>query len=378
MTPVEICALILGGGVAALIVGELATRAWLRARGNYYVLKRWARTVNEIDRTSLPTLEEQARIEVNGDGERGPELPRDTAGTYRVLVCGGSAAECFLLDQASTWPAVVLQALAPEASRLGAHGVHVGNISRSLVACDYIEMMLARVLPHYTRLDVVVLMVGASDVVAWLERSTPEVVEEGERKSSYAFEEHPEGPFGWTPGTLALRRVVSLWRRRLLRPVGRRTQAGARLIANRAMRARGEMVDEIPDPTPMLVHFERWLRRTVETARGKASRVLVVRQPWLRKAFTPEEDQRLWNFGGGRPYLEEVTTYYSHDVVNRLMGGVDQVAARVADDMGVESLDLMQRLSHDFETFYDRLHFTPAGARVVGTAVAEAILEGAD
>ena len=142
------------------------------------------------------------------------------------------------------------------------------------------------------------------------------------------------------------------------------------------VRAR-EMLEEVPDPTPMVAYFERWLRRLIETARGKASRVLVVRQPWMRRDFSAKEDALLWNFGAGRPYVEEVTTYYSHAVVNELMGAVDRVAGQVADELGVEQIDLMGRLEHDFETFYDRLHFTPAGARVVGEALARAILEGA-
>jgi len=366
-------------GAAALGVGaEVAARCWLRSRAGYYVLPPWSRADKGIDRSILPQLEERVRIEANRDGERGPEPPTRWEDTYRVLVAGGSAAECYLLDQESEWPAVVRERLQEDPARLGAGAVHLGNISRSLVPCEAIDLILRRVLPRYPRLDMVALMIGASDVVAWLERGCPEELTEGEYTAARVFAEHPEGPYSWTPRGLALRQVAAGLNRRFRGSVDRREAVGGMIAKNRAMRARGTITDQVADPTAMVAGFERWLRRVVETARTRAPRVLVIRQPWLRREFTPEEDARLWNFGAGKPYAEEVTTYFSHDVVDRLMGLVDEAAGRVADECGVEQLDLMGRLDHDFETFYDRLHLTRKGARVVGDAVADAILEPAE
>jgi lysophospholipase L1-like esterase len=366
------------GAVALGVVAELATRCWLRSRGGYFVLPPWSRADKGIDRSILPQLEERVRIEANRDGERGPEPPMRWEDTYRVLVAGGSAAECYLLDQDSEWPAVVRERLEQDPARLGAPAVHLGNISRSLVPCEAIDLILRKVLPRYPRLDMVALMIGASDVVAWLERGCPEELTEGEYTAARVFAEHPEGAYSWTPKGLALRQLAAGLHRRFSGSVDRRDAVGGMIAKNRAMRARGTITDEIADPSAMVAGFEKWLRQVVETARTKASRVLVIRQPWLRREFTPEQDARLWNFGAGKPYAEEVTTYFSHDVVDRLMGLVDEAAGRVADECGVEQLDLMGRLEHDFETFYDRLHLTKKGARVVGDAVADAILRPAD
>jgi len=112
---------------------------------------------------------------------------------------------------------------------------------------------------------------------------------------------------------------------------------------------------------------------------GKAqgARVLVVHQPWIERDFTPEEERQLWNFGCGRPYEDEVDTYYSRQVVGTLMREVNAVQARVAEELGVESLSLQERVPMDFEHFYDDLHLTPRGAELVGTIVADAIRERA-
>lgn len=375
MTLLELI-LYLGGAFAVLFVGsELAARAWLKARGAYYVLKPNTTTIMEIDKETLPNLEDEVRVHVNRDGERGGEPPRDWSRTYRVLVAGGSAAECYLLDQDSTWPAVIQRELQRHAAALGVERVHVGNISRSLVACEYLELMLRRVLPRYERLDLVVLMVGASDVVNWLEKKTPAAIVPGQLSADYVFDVHPEGPFGWTFDSLAVRRILSLWHKHLARPVQRKRGVGKTLARNRAMRANAKkMLNVVPDPSPMIEYFELFFHEMVETALTTAKRVLVVRQPWFSKRFTAEERKLLWNFGAGRPYLEEVSIYYTHRVVDELMQKIDASASRIATDLGVEQLDLMPVLERSFETYYDYLHFTPKGAEAVGHAVAEAIL----
>ena len=76
----------------------------------------------------------------------------------------------------------------------------------------------------------------------------------------------------------------------------------------------------------------------------------------------------------GNPQREEVRAYYSVDVLCRLMALVSERAAEVADALGVEHLDVMPILEPSLETFYDFVHFTPAGAALVAEAVASAIL----
>jgi lysophospholipase L1-like esterase len=363
------------GTVLLIVASELAARGWLLSRGRYYVLKPFTTTVMKVDKETLPDLEDVVTITINGQGERGDEAPAKGRDVYRVLVAGGSAAECYLLDQQSTWPHVLQTELKAEASRLGAQDVHVGSIARSLVACEYIELMLRKVVPRYDRLDLCVLMVGASDVVHWLEKKTPREIRRGQLSVDYVFDVHPEGPYGWTVSTMALRQILSRWYRAMMRPVGHRGAAGRTIAANREMRARARTVLNVtPDHRPMTEYFEESFRKMVAAAQEGAKRVLVVRQPWFHKKFSADERKRLWNFGAGRPYVEEVTVYYAHRVVNELLSAVDAVESRVCEEMGVEQLALNELLERSFDTYYDYLHFTPKGARDVGQAVARAVL----
>lgn len=369
----------LAAGLAALLVlAELVSRIYLRRRGQYFVWAPGTRIRMELDREALPSLEPVVRFEVNEAGERGRALPRSWSDTYRVLVAGGSVAECWLLDQESSWPAVIQRELEkPESlARLRASRAHVGSIGRSLVACQHIDLMLERTLPRYGRLDVVVFMTGASDLVHWFEKRAPPSIEEDEVPLETIFAWHPEGPFGWTPRTLALRRLASRWRLALVRPVERRENVGKNLAEARRMRARAlEVLREVPDPAPMLDRYEKYLRAMIERARSKAGRVIVARQPWLEKEFTPQERERLWMFGAGRIHAEEVAAYYDYPLVWSLMRQVDARASAVARELGVEQIDLWPLLEPSFDVWYDEMHTTPKGCEIVGRAIARAIVE---
>jgi hypothetical protein len=295
---------------------------------------------------------------------------------FRVLVVGGSAAECWFIDQSSSWPHVLQEALREPANlgRLGVRAVHVGNIARSLVAARHIDKVLENILPHYDHLDAIVFMVGASDIVHWLEKGTPAVIDD-DLPITTLFAQHPEGPYGWTPRTLALRRLASNWYHRVRRPVEVRESAGKRLGDARRMRGRAlEVLDEVPDPAPMLDGFEHWFHRLLVRAKSKAAHVVVVRQPWLEGDFTDAEKQLLWSFAAGRPYAQEVTRYYSHEVGWELHRLVDRKVAALAEREGVEQVELMSEIPADFDHYYDEHHHTPRANAMIGRLVARAII----
>jgi lysophospholipase L1-like esterase len=356
------------------VVIELAARWRIFRADRYYVLPPGVRFRLEIDRDTFPQLERTTRFLVNSAGERGDELPESSEGLYRVLVAGGSQPEGFLLDQNTTWPGALHRLLeAPQAkAHLGASRVHVGSIARSGVGSEALDLMLGRLLPHYPRLQLIVIMIGASDVMRWLEygaaASLPPV------RIPDIFRCHPLGPFGWRPTSLAAWELLMRARRRWLRPMVVHKRAGRWYAEARAMRARAtEIRNDMPDPTPMLEHFDFHFRRVLQRAADQADRVLVVRQPWFDKDYTSEEAAHMWHGGAGQAWRENVTTYYSYDVVSKLMACVDQKAAAIADEMNIEQLDLMPILDRSLETYYDGFHVTPDGAQVVAAAVARAI-----
>lgn len=371
-------ALVVLGTTFLALIAELLARAWLRLFGRYYVWPPGARVEMTTDREAVPELEPLIRVEFNNEGERGGPLPSDWKDTMRMLVAGGSVAECWFLDQQSTWPQVIERRLNEprNLARLGVSRVYVGNVARSLVTCDHIGRIFDRILARYERLDAILLMVGASDLVHWLEMGTPQVFDGYELPLESLFGQHPEGPFDFVPRRFALWRIAGAWRRKLLRPVMRYKNAGRRIARARQARTRAKtFLREVPDPAPMLDRFEASLRTLVGKARAKAGRVVLVRQPWLEKELTPEDEKKLWMFWAGSMRHEATSTYYSLDVVWDLMRKVDQRVVDVAKDLGVETIDLRPVVPPTFELWYDEMHHNARGCERIGEAVAERLLD---
>jgi len=372
----------LASGVVALVLLavaiELAARQWIRWKGEYFVLPPGLRQHLMIDTETFPELEAEVHFDVNSDGERGDDLPPDTRGLYRILVGGGSQPEGLLLDQRSAWPGALQRLLERPAAlhRLNATKVHVGTVARSGVGSEALDLIFERVLPRYPRLSTIIVLVGISDVLRWLEVGAPPRIP-GPVRAADVFLIHPEGPFGWTPKTLAAVELALRVRRRWLRPVVVHHKTGRWYRKAAAMRARAtEIRYSAPDPAPMLDHFELHLRRLLQRAMAHADRVLVVHQPWLDKEFSAREAARMWHGGVGQVWRQEVTTYYSFEVVSHLITLLEMRSARVANELRLQHLNLMPLLEQSLETYYDCFHLTPSGSMTVAMAVADAVLSG--
>ena len=360
---------------ALLLVAEVSCRWWIRRRSRYHVWPPRARIEIRPDPEAFPTLERRVRFHMNGDGERGGEVASGEQGLYRVLAVGGSAVECFALDQPRSWPGVLEQLLnAPERLHtLGARRVHVGNIGHSGVGSADLDLILERVLPQYRHLDGIIVMVGASDVYHWLEEGAPPSRPSAAVPEERLFSHHPQQRFGWRPGVWALVELARRLRRTWFRHTEVKDRAGAWYVAARRMRAQAtEVLTAMPDPTVVLNHFESHFRRVISRAKAHADHVLVVLQPWLEGPYTAEEAAKFWHGGVGRPWKEAVTVYYDLETVNRLLALVQARAATVADALGVPHLDVLPLLNQRFRHFYDHDHYTPAGAAIVAQAVASA------
>lgn len=369
---------VIAAAIAALVLVavtvEAISRGWLRYRRRYYVFPPGLRLRVHPDRAVSPQLPPTARFHINRDGERGDEPPRSRDGLYRILVAGGSMSEGYFLDQDTTWPGVMQRMLQrrDRLAALGASRVHVGCIARSGVGSEGLDLIFSRVLPQYRRLQLIVVVVGVTDVMHWIEQGTPDVlrpVDVGD-----VFHCHPERRFGWTPKRTATLELMVRARRRWLHPLDVDRNAGRWIARARTMRARASAVrDAIRDPSPMLDHFEIHFRRLLLRASAHADRVLFVRQPWF-KSCSAEEAAAMWHGGIGKAWREDVKTFYTLETFSQVMSRLDARAAAVAGALGIEQLELMPILEPSLRNYYDGFHLTEVGARQVADAVTATIL----
>ena len=365
-------------GLLAFVAVELVARWWLW-RAGYYVWPRHFRRVLQVDRDTMPQLEPQVAFEVNGDGERGPEVG-DAEGMLRILAVGGSTVEAALTDQATCWSTVVAALLnAPDArAALGVPRVHVGNVGRSGLTLGSLREVLERTSPRYGRLGEIWVIAGPGDVVRWLERGAPADGAPEPPPVDEVFAQHPELGVGLRLRDLAL---VECARRAVLstiRPVRRHAGAGRWIAEARAMRrAATRFRDEVPDAARFLDDVEEQAHALFRVAARCALRTRLVLQPRFRKArYTPEEDALFWGGGIGNPYRgERVTEYYTTRVLMELIDEVDRRLVAVAARHGVAVIDAGTALRPDAGTFYDHFHLTPDGGAQLARLLRDAILD---
>ena len=362
------------GFLALIAAGEGLARLTIR-RGPFFVFPPGQRERHWLHRESHPQLEPVVRRMVNAMGERGRALP-GLGRVYRVLIVGGSAAECFSQDQDTQWPSVLESQLrAPGAlRRLGVDDAHVGNIGRSGVDTGSLDLILSRVLPNYSPHDLIVVMVGASDVLRWLETGAPPDTPAAPLAEADLFGCNPRMRFGLSPRDTAIATLLRRFRGRLFwaeRKDAARWMGRARRDRAHALTIR----DEIPPAGVVIDTFRSQMSSVIRRAKAASDRVLVVGQPWFEKpSYTPEEEALFWNGAIGQAYKGTVTEFFSTRVICALMGQIDSAASEIAAREGVEYLRLQGHIAPSAENFIDHFHATPAAAARIGKLVAEQVL----
>lgn len=355
----------------AVIAVECLARIHVR-RSPYRILSPGREDLMQMDNETLPAVEPFVRYAINRHGERGDERPSDP-NVFRVLAAGGSATMCYFLDQHTAWPGE-LQRLLQQHPALAGRPVHVGNVGKSSVDSGSLELMLSRILPQEPKLNVLLIMVGASDILRWLMIEAPvdRAVEANELDE--CFDRHPEVRFGWHPKRWALATLYR-WRRDSKRTD--RVNAGRRYATARRMRANAlETRTRVPDSTVVIARFERCMRGLLEAARARVEHVIVVRQPWFDKPeYSPEELAQFWSGSVGDAYTQQVTVFYSPEVIAALMRRIDDSAARICSDMKIRNVNLLESLAPSNSNYFDQFHFTPAGSKIVGTSVCAALVD---
>ena len=225
--------------LAAGALLEAAARLVARRSGRY-ALTPHARSEHAGSRGAA---EPPPTVRIGERGGRAGRRPAEGEQLWRALVIGGSAAESYMLDQEdlAASPRADLQT---EPGPLGGRAI---TWAASPAAPDLClpDAHAGGILPRYRSLDLLITYAGASDVVAWMGRGARRVSSPEVRAGPVPV--GPDEAFGWTPGTLALRRLA-VRATRLLRPVERRSGVGGTVGRNRRMRAAATtLIDELPE-----------------------------------------------------------------------------------------------------------------------------------
>ena len=364
---------------------ELALRAVLPGSTRYLVHLANSRRIFTPSPRFVPGVSDTARFVTNSLGIRGPEFGPDSA-EYRILAIGASTTECAMLDEPETWTAIVERVL--PRTRDGRR-TWVGNAGRSgLTSRDHVVEMKYFV-PELPRIDVVVVLVGINDLTSTLKQGfqyqppLPITDSAAERQQvSRTFAVTP-GPFH-RPGTEFLLsegapwyKATALWqlaKRARIRvsstslvqdPIGRNYEVW------RSHRRSATPLDSLPDLEAGLAEYSRNLNRLADLADHLHVELVLVTQPTLWAPTLPDSARALlWLGGPGEFQAEAGHDYFAVPPLRHALDRYNAVLLQVCAERHLACLDLASRIPADARWFYDDVHFTKAGAALVGQIIA--------
>ena len=382
-------------GLASLVISLLLLEVSLRllapSSSTYSVLIPNLNAVLEPDETIMPGISGPARYSVNSQGIRGSEI-RAGRSEYRILAVGGSTTECLYLDQSETWPQLLQEKLA-ETSAI--ENIWVGDVGRSgTTARDHV-VQLKHLADQIPDLETVVVLVGVNDLTVALKQGgeyrLPQPITEPEAEkiqSRKAFLLAP-GRFH-SPGTdylldphaPAFKRSATwqlLKRVRMVIESRRGTNALAQdyhgtiyEVWRSHRQSAAEIREALPDLELPLIEYRQNLNALADIAESYGIQLTIMTQPSLwRDDLSAHEDSLLWLGGVGDFQSEPGRPYYSAAALARGMRAFNLALIQVAQDRGVDLLDLDTRVPKDLRFFFDDVHFTEEGARKVASVLAD-------
>jgi len=366
--------------VAALaVVLELVVGQLFPAPDHFYIWPPGLERILTPRQDILPGTSPRARFSINSYGLRGEEPSPDD--DYRILVLGGSAAECLYLDQAQTWPYLIMDCLKranPDLQVWTTNGGRSGQNSRDHTL--QIELLPFKLLDP----DAVIVCLGVNDLLLRLRQDQaydPHALSRPggrdlqiDRAFLFAPDEYSLPPPPWYKRT-------GLWR--TLRKARRWLQLGdpqdpeGKIIETWRghRRQAGERRSQLPEMGPALREYVANLRRMISLAAQKDVRIVFLAQPatW-KEGMTEEEESRLWMGGVGNFQSASGLPYYTPGALAAGLKSYNDVLKSVCDWSGAEYLDLAGRIPPTVENFYDDCHFTEQGSREAARLICDYLL----
>lgn len=331
--------------VGAVLLAEGAARAFLPNLGDDRP-RRPMQVVSQVG-SAMPGVSGEVRFTVNQLGLRGPETNLAEE-DFRLLVVGGSAAECLYLTDEKSWPWRLGALLSEQTGRR----IYAGNAAKS----GHMAMHHAYLLEHYRRarqFDLVLVMCGINDLGACLRGMYEKRAAAVSRETLAGWRD--DGPY--YRRSAVFQTASRLFDRSQLRMVAQ--DAGGEWYATERARRQAALVRHTFTQPPWdfslaLERYRQDIEKIIAVCETRGQRLVFATQPTLyAKNLPPEVAALIWES------TEEGA--YGVEALEKMMGEFNATLLATCARHHVECVDLSE-LSGRPEIFYDDCHFTIAGA----------------
>lgn len=367
-----------------ILLVEIVLRKISTTPGDTYYV--WPPNIQKIFNPSskiMPGVTGPSRFTTNPFGIRGDTFSDNIQ--YHILAIGGSTTECLYLDDHEAWPYLLQEKIN---NRLDyRYKIWVGNVGLSGRRSIHHAVVLSKLLQQYPRINAVIILSGANDLLIRLSRDINYRPLSLENPKDYetaligSFIVCPKCMY-WDP----FYKQTEIWRRlKEIRyhyfsssKVQELTQdeSGNAILMWREHRKNAIAIrDVLPDLSSALEEYAQNLNHMVDISKSKGIRIIFLTQPSMwHDDMKMEQLELLWTGGLGKYQSIAGQEYYSVKALSDGMRMYNDTLLGVCQKRNVECLDLDSLLSKDTSVFYDDIHFNESGSREVSDIISEYLL----
>lgn len=297
----------------------------------------------EIQNTFIPTLDSNIIHTKNSLGFRGPEPPQNFKDYITIITVGGSTTECFYLSDSCDWPSVMSSELSKNIKNIWVNNAGLdGNSTYGhiILLNDY----LTNLKPKY-----IFFLIGCNDIEAYSSNDFERSFWRGKSLRNIVYESE------------VISLLNNLYRsflakRRMMNTGYINLEKGDSLVTISKL----ERYSLLEYQRPFMNSFEERLKKIINLCRTNKIEPIFITQPIL--------------FGFGIDSLsgKDLGKYKLAENLNgnlywSVIEGYNNVTRIIGKENQVKVIDLSNLMPKNSLYYYDIVHFTNEGAKLVGS-----------
>ena len=351
----------------SIILIEFLLRIFVFDPTKYYIrTPGWSNFVT--DDNLLTNVTSNYMHKINRFGFRGE--PPNFNSKPMILTIGGSTTENWVLDNKSTWSAVLEKKLIKTFKN-----VDVINLGKAGTNGRHNLIQLDKTSDYLPKIDVYIVLIGLNDFLFdhKIHHSTS-YKDEWWYEQSFMSQPYQEGKFALS---IILKRIIK--KNQNNPPVshfGLYLEELRNAFQNVKKNQIVEKLENLENLDKYLNIYENTIMNLKKFADSKNSSIIFLTQPFLwSKNMSEETKKNLYCGYIGTDHNSPDTKWYSIDTLRKGLDSYNKKLLSVCEKYQLFCVDLEKEIPKSINFFYDDIHFTNKGAELIALKVNEKIIK---
>lgn len=341
-----------------LIVAEIILSFFNLFPADYFTMTPNSSFTWKINSDEITGIHQDSEISFDELGARSISNYKDAS--HKIAVFGGSTTACFALTQSKTWTALLEK-------KLG-NTYWVGNFGRPGNSSNHHVLQFEHILakPELNDVKTVIIMQGVNDLVGYLISSERYLHLPEQKLKNIAFQHVPD-------------ENIPFYKKLTLYKLARRAKTNITFYFKhkdyltqavqdiKTLKSQAEIIQELPDLTTGLNHYEENTKQLIKLANEKNIRLVFVTQATMWKPNLEQKYEDLMvtsGFMNNEAFYSTEAFYYGMEAFNERL-------KTVCNEYNISYVDL--DLPKTTESFYDDFHYNESGAELASDQISQAL-----